>query len=75
MNEIKTECLHNWEYGYVADLVIYCTKCKKEADEVYDKSQFCYSTHELKNNSIVKILKNEDILCEANKPLQHKTGR
>ena len=55
----KKECLHNWGYGYVADLVIYCTKCKKEIDEVYDKSDFSYSTHELKNNKIVKIKNND----------------
>lgn len=63
MNENKKECLHNWEYGYVADLVIYCTKCKKEADEVYDETRFSYKTHELKNNQIVK---NENLLCKAN---------
>lgn len=57
MNENKKECLHNWEYGYVADLVIYCTKCKKEADEVYDETQFSYKTHELKDNQVVKINK------------------
>jgi hypothetical protein len=49
----KKECKHNWEYGYVADMIIYCTKCNREADDVYTESDFSYQTHKCENGQIV----------------------
>ena len=51
---MKKECLHFWVYGYVADLIIYCKKCKKEADDVYSKKDFDYKTHKCKNGILIK---------------------
>jgi hypothetical protein len=28
-------CLHNWKHGYTLEPVVFCTKCNKDADEVY----------------------------------------
>ena len=48
------ECLHNWEVGYVGDLVIFCTKCNRDADDVYDEKDFHYATHWCEDGRIVK---------------------
>ena len=45
VSTVFQECFHNWEYGYVSDLIIYCTKCNKEIEDIYDKSVVSYSTH------------------------------
>jgi hypothetical protein len=28
-------CLHNWKHGYTLEPVVFCTKCNKDADQVY----------------------------------------
>ena len=35
-NDVSSSvCLHDWKHGYTLDLVVFCTKCNKDADEVY----------------------------------------
>lgn len=52
---IKKECNHNWQFGYVADLIIYCKKCGKEIDDVYDRSEVSYATHTCENGKLIEI--------------------
>jgi len=40
MKEEKKECDHEFKYGYTMDIVVYCIKCKKEADEIYKGMKF-----------------------------------
>lgn len=49
------ECLHNWEHGYIGDLIIYCTKCNKEIDDVYDKNEVSYVTHTCKDGKLIPV--------------------
>ena len=32
---MKVDCEHNWAHGYLGDMLVFCTKCNKDADEVY----------------------------------------
>lgn len=48
----KKECLHYWEWGYLGDSMIYCTKCNRDADEIYDEKDFSYRTHTCKDGSL-----------------------
>lgn len=53
---VSKECFHNWKYGYIADLIIYCTKCNKEIDDVYNKTEVDYTTHTCKEGKLINIL-------------------
>jgi len=56
---MSKECFHNWEYGYIADLIIYCTKCNKEIDDVYDKNKVSYATHTCKDGKLIPDLERD----------------
>lgn len=47
------ECLHYWEWGWLGDGMIFCTKCNKDADTIYSKEDFCYSTHDCKDGNLI----------------------
>lgn len=51
----KFECRHQWAYGYVADLIIFCTKCGKELDDIYGEDAYRLYTLDSNKNLIDNI--------------------
>jgi hypothetical protein len=57
---MSSECLHNFAYGYISDTIIYCTKCNKEIDDLYDNEEASCATHYVEDG-ILKPKKCEDL--------------
>ena len=40
MNKKDDNCKHEWAHGYTMDVVVFCKKCNKDWDEVYEEMPY-----------------------------------
>lgn len=50
--EENAKCDHVFEYGYLGDIIVFCKKCNKDADEIYKDMPFIDQEKLIKNENI-----------------------